>query len=29
VDGDDAQQRTVRDRRRRRAPGEFPAIDAE
>lgn len=27
--GDDAQQRVVRDRRRARVPGEFPAIDAE
>jgi hypothetical protein len=28
-DGDDAQLRTVRDRRRPRVPGEFPAIDAD
>lgn len=28
-EGDDAQQRTVRDRRRPRVPGEFPPLDAE
>jgi hypothetical protein len=27
--GEAAEQRTVRDRRRPRVPGEFPAIDAE
>jgi hypothetical protein len=27
--GDDAQQRTVRDRRRSRVPGEFPALEQD